>query len=77
MQNLNSINCTNHALDEDIMILAKLFILLHADDTVILSESAEDLQSGLKAYEEYCSIWKLEVNISKTKVLNMSFILFL
>ena len=27
MQNLNSINCINHALDEDIMILAKLFIL--------------------------------------------------
>ena len=72
MQNLNGINCTNHALDEDIMVLAKLFILLYADDTVILSESAEDLQLGLKAYEEYCSIWKLEVNIAKTKVLIFS-----
>ena len=38
MQNLNGITCTNHALDEDIMVLAKLFILLYADDTVILSE---------------------------------------
>ena len=51
------------------MVLVKLFILLYADDTVILSESAEDLQLGRKAYEEYCSIWELEVNIAKTNVL--------
>ena len=72
IQNLNGISCTNHALDEDIMVLAKLFILLYADDTVILSESAEDLQLGLQAYAEYCSIRKLEVNVAKTKVLIFS-----
>ena len=54
------------------MVLAKLFILLYADDTVILSESAEDLQLGLQAYAEYCSIRKLEVNVAKTKVLTFS-----
>ena len=53
-------------------MFAKLFILLYADDIVILSESAEDLQAGLQIYEEYCNIWKLEVNTSKTKVIIFS-----
>ena len=35
------------------MVVSKLFILLYPDDTVILSESAEDLQLGLKADEVY------------------------
>ena len=50
------------------MVLAKLFILLYTDDTVILSESAEDLHLRLKAYEGYC----IEVNIAKAKVLIFS-----
>ena len=53
-------------------MFTKLLILLYADDTVILSESAEDLQAGLQTYEEYCNIWKLEVNTSKTKVIIFS-----
>ena len=44
----------------------RTIILLYADDTVILSESADDLQLGLK---DYYTIWKLEVNIAKTKVI--------
>jgi uroporphyrinogen-III decarboxylase len=37
----------------------KIFIILYADDTVILSESAEGLQEALSAFEKYCNIWKL------------------
>jgi hypothetical protein len=44
----------------------KLFILLYADDTVIFAESAEDLQAPLNIFEEYCSEWKLYINVSKT-----------
>ena len=69
---MNGVCCTSHESDDEIWVLAKLFILLYADDTVILSESADDLQLGLKAYEEYCTIWKLEVNIAKTKVIIFS-----
>jgi hypothetical protein len=47
----------------------KLFIILYADDTVLLSESSEDLQKCINTFEEYCQEWKLEVNIKKTKVL--------
>jgi hypothetical protein len=44
----------------------KLFIILYADDTVILSESESDLQAQLDAFHEYCLTWKLKVNIDKT-----------
>lgn len=30
----------------------KIFILLYADDTVIMAETAEDLQEALKTYEQ-------------------------
>ena len=46
----------------------KLFIILYADDTVILSESESDLQAQLVAFHEYCLTWKLKVNIDKTKI---------
>jgi hypothetical protein len=39
-----------------------MLYLLYADDTVILSESAEGLQEAPSAFEEYCNIWKLTVN---------------
>ena len=70
--NIQGIICQNHELDDDIVIFLKLFLLLYADDTVILSESAEDLQTALNVYENYCRMWKLSVNITKSKVLTFT-----
>lgn len=46
----------------------KLYVLLYADDTVILAESHIELLSALNAMYLYCKTWKLEVNASKTKI---------
>jgi hypothetical protein len=46
-----------------------LFILLYADDTALLAETANDLQTQLDAFYEYCNLWKLKVNADKTKVM--------
>ena len=46
----------------------KLLILLHADDTVILSESPDDFQNSLNVFHNYCNQWHLTVNLTKTKV---------
>ena len=54
--------------DNDTEVFFKLFILLYADDTVILAETASDLQAALNAMLEYCNLWNLEVNATKTKV---------
>ena len=46
----------------------KLYVLLYADDTVILAESHIELLSALNTMYLYCKTWKLEVNASKTKI---------
>ena len=43
-------------------------MLLCADDTLILAETALDLQHSLNCLYENSSLWKLNVNRSKTKI---------
>ena len=50
----------------------KLYVLLHADDTVILAESPKELQLALDAMNQYCTLWKPKINVPKTKVLIFS-----
>ena len=65
----NVYNATHIFLDtEDISVYLKLYLLLNADDTIILSESHVELQAALNAMYLYCKSWKLEVNASKTKI---------
>ena len=45
-----------------------LFIILYADDTVILSNNAKGLQQSLDHLYSYCNKWKLKVNPNKTKI---------
>jgi hypothetical protein len=55
-----------------LQIYVKLFTLLYADDTIILSESAEDLQHALLGLHDYCQKWHLQVNTDKTKIVIFS-----
>lgn len=43
--------------------------MLYVDDTIILAETPESLQNALNSFENYCTWWKLKVNLNKTKVL--------
>ena len=62
-----------HDLDTDkVAVYFRLYLLLYADDTVILAESAAELQASLNAMYLYCQTWKMQVNISKTKVVIFS-----
>ena len=67
---LNNVSDMAHILlsNDDIEVYFKLYILLYADDTVILAKSAEELQAALNAMFLYCKSWDLEVNPSKTKI---------
>ena len=51
--------------DEDLFI--NLHSLLYADDTIILAENPEELQTALDALSNYCEKWKLRVNTEKNK----------
>ena len=47
----------------------KLFILLYADDTVILAGSSDDMQDQINYFYEFCMKWRLKVDIEKSNVL--------
>ena len=47
-------------------IVLYLFLLLYADDTVVLAECPEDLQRALDMLKIYCEVWDLDINVRKT-----------
>ena len=53
-------------------VYVNIFLILYADDTVLLSETPEDLQKQLDLFYEYCTAWKLKVNVDKTKIVGFS-----
>ena len=70
--NLTGVSCASNDVNDVMFMYLKVFVLLYADDTVIIAESAEDLQKSLTAYALYCETWKLLVNGSKTKIVIFS-----
>ena len=56
----NFISLGSHGIDIETI---KLFVLLFADDLVIFTETV------INRLKEYCNLWRLTVNILKTKVI--------
>ena len=54
--------------DEEFMIFLILFVILYADDTIILSDDPKDFQDILTAFHDFCKLWKLDINTNKTKI---------
>ena len=49
--------------------LSCLVYRMYADDILILSQTALDLQNSLDILSKFCSKWGLSVNLSKTKTM--------
>ena len=47
----------------------RLSLLLYADDIVLLADSQEELQRMLGAVQAFCRRWRMQMNMSKTKVM--------
>ena len=45
----------------------QLYLLLFADDTVLVPGTPEGLQRSLDSLQVYCNKWNLKVNIEKKK----------
>ena len=71
-QSYSGLESLEGRLQEEMDTLLKLYVLLYADDTIVMAESAEQLQKALDALNEYCDSWALTVNISKTNVIIFS-----
>ena len=48
----------------------KLSILMYADDIVLLSDTADNLQKLLNHVYAWCRMWQLSINPVKTEVMH-------
>ena len=46
----------------------KITVLLYADDTIVLANSAKGLQKAANSLNQYCEKWKLTVNENKVMI---------
>ena len=65
---------TKHGLTVDtefnnVTLYLRIFLIMYADDTVLLAESKAGLQELLKNYDAYCKENKLNINSDKTKII--------
>jgi hypothetical protein len=58
----------NEVSFEVLDIYLKIFLLLFADDAVLMSENVDGMQTMLNIFSEYYNTWQLQVNIAKTNV---------
>ena len=64
------VNGININLSNDLLtVYFQIYVLLYADDTLILGDSAESFQKSLDSFHDYCVRWNLTVNKSKTKII--------
>ena len=70
--NINGLETVSTHCQEHIGLYLQIFILFYADDTIILAETASDMQNTLDMFELYCTQWKLSVNTDKTKIMIFS-----
>ena len=72
-RNYNGLQCIetlwNNVAVNEIEVFLKLYVLLYADDTIIMAESPEELQDALNALGIYCHKWHLKINVDKTKII--------
>lgn len=54
--------------DETVRLLVKLLAIFYADDAALISDDVNNFQHLLNSFASYCKIWKLHINIKKTKI---------
>ena len=48
---------------KDVCVFLKLYLLLYADDAIIMTESATELRDCLNAVSHYCKLWSLQLRL--------------
>ena len=71
-ENVVGLNSISDELDSWLDIFMKLFIILYADDTVLMAKSSSNLQTLLHKFYLYSDTWKMKVNVDKRKIVVFS-----
>ena len=69
---MEGLKTVSSELKDKLNLYLKLSIILYGDYTVIIAESAADLQKQLDSFSDYCDIWTLKVNVEKSKIVVFS-----
>ena len=70
---LTEINSLSRMFQTDeLELFINMYVLLYADDTLVMAESPEELQLAMHEVSNYCTQWDLRVNKRKTKVVIFS-----
>lgn len=57
---IKGFTCPNLQIQGDLFVMFKLRLLFCVDDTVLISESASDLQESLNVFSNYNVLWIME-----------------
>ena len=68
----NGLDSLSSDLLDKLDVFLKLYVLLYADDTIIMAETPEELQKALDKLTSYCEKWSLKINISKSNIIIFS-----
>ena len=71
-ENVLGFNSISDELDCRLDIFMKLFIIVYADDTVLMAKSSSNLQTLLHKFYLYSDTWKMKVNFDKRKIVVFS-----
>ena len=71
-KNITGLESISSELEAQLEIYLKCFALLYADDTVLMSETSDGLQTLPNNFYEYSELWNLKVNTDKTKIMFFS-----
>ena len=58
--------------EEETRTSLQMSVLLYAEDTLLLSESAGDMQKALNATVRYCELNRMSLNVEKTEYMTFS-----
>ena len=64
---LSQIASSEKLCERESELFKSLFVLLYADDTVLLSETEDDMQLMIIATADYCKKFDMIINVGKTK----------
>ena len=73
LRNNNYTGITLDLPENDVDMFLKIFVLLYADDTVMFGTDEHTFQENLNTFNDYCNLWKLNINFNKTKVMIFGF----
>ena len=64
----DGLTIVSDSIRNELNVFLRIFCLLYADDTLLLAESANQLQLALHSLNRYCNKWALKVNLDKTMI---------